>query len=184
MNVNSRLQSVYYWLLNNSAMNWFRMKPKQQYKTARAQAGSVWRLAFVLLSSFMILVGQSAAVGATSGSNAVSWLEICGDSETQFVEPDSGTSQDSCAHCVYCTLQTSAGTDGLHSVIGASASAEFTSVFITSDQSLTVLRAEQFWAANRGPPKKSKEKTMTILPSLAFKELAVGGTNLWGSPWT
>lgn len=157
--------------------------PKLQ-TTNRQQRLHSLRWVVSLLTAFMIVVGQSAAVGAVNDANGLGWMEICASEDVQFAPPEGSSDERSCVHCDYCTIQSGANSGVLSTPASVFVSAEFTPIFIHSDQSTTVLRAEQYWAANRGPPKLSKETTMTILFSLAHKELAVGGVKLWSFPWT
>jgi len=133
-----------------------------------------WLLGFV--ASFMMLVGQSAAVGAVqSGGGA--WIEICGSGGTRLVQTEGEMPADDCSHCEYCTVQfssPSAGAPALHLFGPAPA---YTDVQLFAVRRFMQPGAEQYWAANRGPPLAS-EKTMNT--SIAFLAVMTPAAQ-WGA---
>ena len=114
-----------------------------------------------MLAAIMMLVGQFLAVGAVqSGGGA--WIEICAGSGTKLVQTEDPTPTNSCAHCEFCAVQFSVNTPGplpatFFGPVTVFAHVQFISVSVNAKPA-----AEQFWAANRGPPLTSEENMTPI----------------------
>ena len=113
------------------------------------------RQLLVLVAAVMVLFGQSAAVGAVQSAGGT-WIEVCAGSGTKLVQLDGESPTNDCSHCDYCTVSFSAASAGAapFSLIGPAHG--FTPVLHTYSHAVFVARAEQYWAANRGPPLTSE----------------------------
>jgi len=109
-----------------------------------------------MLAAMMMLVGQSLAVGAVqSGGGA--WIEICAGSGTKLVQTEDTTPMNSCAHCDFCAVQFSDTAPGLLVTTFFGPAQVFVHVQFISVSANAKPAAEQYWAANRGPPLTSEE---------------------------
>ncbi|MBL1436795.1 MAG: DUF2946 family protein [Rhodobacteraceae bacterium] len=117
-----------------------------------------------MVAAVMMLFGQSLAVGAVQSSSGI-WIEVCGGDGTKMVQTEAPSPTSDCSHCDYCVVQFSANSFGPPAPFLFSPSPVFTAVqFITVSKNSTP-GAEQFWAANRGPPLAS-EANMTSMTAL------------------
>ncbi len=109
------------------------------------------RQLLVLVAAVMLLFGQSAAVGAVQTAGGT-WIEVCAGSGTKMVQLGGETPTNDCSHCDYCTVSFSAASAGAppFSLIGPAYG--FAPVQHSHGPAVFVARAEQYWAANRGPP--------------------------------
>lgn len=115
---------------------------------------------FGLLAAVMVLFGQSAAVGAVQSTGGA-WIEVCAGSGTKLVQLDGEMPANDCSHCDYCTVQFSAASAGAPDFLFIGRAHGFAPVQHAYGSTVFVDKAEQYWAANRGPPLKSEVK-MTI----------------------
>jgi hypothetical protein len=141
---------------------------------AHRRSAVQWLLGFA--AAFMMMIGQSAAVGAVpSGGGA--WIEICGAGGTKLVQTEDESPADACGHCAYCAVQfssPSAGAPAFHLFGPAPA---YTDVQFIAVRRFMRPGAEQYWAANRGPPLASEETMNTLIAFLAVMTPAA----LWGT---
>jgi len=123
-----------------------------------------WLLGFV--AALMMMVGQSAAVGAVpSGGGA--WIEICGSGGTKMVQTEGEAPDEACGHCAYCTVQFSSPSAGAPNLYLFGPAPVFTKVRLFAAPMFMQSGAEQYWAANRGPPLASEETMNTSIAFLA-----------------
>ena len=118
---------------------------------------------FGLLAAVMVLFGQSAAVGAVQSESGV-WIEVCAGSGTKLVQLDGEAPTRDCSHCDYCIVQFSAVSAGALDPFVIGRILGFTPVRHEFGTTVHVDKAEQFWAANRGPPLKSE---VNMIPNSA-----------------
>jgi len=131
-----------------------------------------------LVAALVMVFGQSLAVGAVQNSTGV-WIEICGGDGTKLVQTEGGSPAGDCTHCDFCAVQFSAASLGpptppLNSLLLVFAPVQFCAV--STD---TVPGAEQYWAANRGPPLASEVNMNTISASRAAMTTSVYGGATW-----
>ena len=115
-----------------------------------------------LLAALMMIVGQSAAVGAVQSAGGT-WIEVCAGSGTKMVQLDGETPSDDCSHCDYCTVQFTASSAGAPTFNLIGPAYGFVPVRHAFSAAVFVTGAEQYWAANRGPPLASEETMNTII---------------------
>lgn len=123
-----------------------------------------WVLGFA--AALMMLVGQSAAVGAVP-SGGGTWIEICGAGGTRLVQTEGESRSTSCDHCEFCTVQFSSPSDGAPAFPLIGSAPSHTPVQYYAVRTVVVPCAEQYWAANRGPPLASEETMNTNFADLA-----------------
>jgi len=139
------------------------MKPHHQTYLGRRRRdnrlGMRWVLSIVL--SLSVFLAQSIPAMADHGLNTSSWLEICGDGGSYFIQigEDGQEQEDECAHCDYC-LTPVWDTSAVHSTNhGVSVLISFANISFTTDQAIVPVSPEQYWSACRGPPIVSVEKS-------------------------
>lgn len=169
---------------NNRFPRLSRMKPAQKRsirllnrcKSVCAQV-LVWSMA--VLFSF----GQTPAMGAEAGDSGMGWIEICGGVGISFEQQSDDTKKEASLHCEYCLIQTSQPLAADPTTYSFPDMPEPISVVFVARQSVIVFRAEQFWAANRGPPLKDKE--IYTMPTHSDEMIKSGMVELsaWGFPW-
>ena len=131
-----------------------------------------------VLAAVMLVFGQSIAVGAVQSSDGA-WIEICADGGTKMVQTEGNTPQNNCAHCDYCTVQNTA------SSVGPAAPAPFGPAFAAvliefhTGLPVYVTGAEQYWAANRGPPLASE---VNMIQNTALWATMTNPVQ-WGASW-
>jgi len=135
------------------------------------------------LMAVLLLLGQSVAIGAVTGSGGAGWMEICGNADVKFVQQGEESQKESCQHCENCLVQVSATPGSLPPAFSNAGLTNFTSVLFVSGQSADVYRAEQFWAANRGPPLKNEETNTMAFFSREMIKLGLIELGAWGFPW-
>ena len=128
-----------------------------------------------IFTALLMVFGQSQALGAVQSSNGT-WIEICGGEGTRLVQIEGKTTSEGCAHCNFCAVQFSAVSAGLSPPFALGSMADFTCVEFFSVSTNSAPGAEQYWAANRGPPLTSEEnmKINSALPA-AMTTLVQGG---------
>lgn len=117
-----------------------------------------------MVAAVMMLFGQSLAAGAVHSANG-NWIEICGGDGTKMVQSEAPSPANDCSHCNSCVVQFSATFSGPSAPSLFGPAPVFTTVqFMTAGKDSTA-GAEQYWAANRGPPLAS-ETNMTPMTAL------------------
>ncbi|MBL4807573.1 MAG: hypothetical protein JKY31_09835 [Rhodobacteraceae bacterium] len=134
----------------------------------------------ILLAAMMFLVGQSVA---SSAPNDMGWIEICGDAGIELMQQDSDTPHERCLECDCCLVQASAFSGDFPHDYLAIGRFDFTSVSFGSSQSVIVYHAEQFWAANRGPPLINEKINKMVLLSNEMNKSGIVASNTRSFPW-
>jgi hypothetical protein len=129
-----------------------------------------------ILAVIMLLFGQTVAVSGMQNSSAGGWIEICGLEGAELVQLDSDAPQDSCAHCDYCTVQFSSLATGPLAPTFFNPAPDFMPVQFNAVRAEIRSGAEQYWAANRGPPLRSEEQMNTDQSYMA----AMANLIMWG----
>ncbi len=143
------------------------------YQTTKRRPSHRWLAVWHLLGVLAILasLGQSPAVAAVPSGNGV-WIEVCGGDGTKLVQVDNSDSDETpnkcCINCKCCFVSI-ATIGGLPPQFFGSSS-EYTKAKLGFAHDIAnITGAEQYWAANRGPPKASKENMMMYPASLMIK---------------
>ncbi len=147
-------------------------------KSSSPHRPPVVRALLGLLAAVMMLVGQSLAVGAVQSSGGA-WIEICSGDGTKLVQAEGTPPMNNCNHCDYCTVQFSPVTSGPLALSFFGPAPVFAFVqFVTVGADIGPV-AEQYWAANRGPPLISEEN---MIPNIALWA-AMRTSAQWGASW-
>jgi len=132
---------------------------------------------FGLLAAVMVFFGQSAAVGAVQTAGGA-WIEVCAGSGTKLVQLDGEAPANECSHCDYCTVQFSAASAGAPDFLVIGRVQGFAPVLHVFGAAVSVDAAEQYWAANRGPPLISEvNMTINTAPWAALNTLSQRGVS-------
>jgi len=128
------------------------------------------------LAVIMMLFGQTLAVSGMQNSSTGGWIEICGTEGAELIQLETDDPLDNCAHCDFCTVQFSSPASGPSAPTLSSPAPVFMQIQFRAVPAETRPGAEQYWAANRGPPLASEEQMNTEFAYLA----AMANPTKWG----
>ncbi|NOR62275.1 MAG: hypothetical protein GQ535_07270 [Rhodobacteraceae bacterium] len=129
-----------------------------------------------VVAVIMLLFGQTLAVSGMQSSSTGGWIEICGLEGAELVQLEGEAPLDSCAHCDFCTVQFSSPASGPFAPTLISPAPLFMQVQFNAVPAEIRPGAEQYWAANRGPPLASEEQMNTDQAYMA----AMAKPAIWG----
>ncbi|HIP22032.1 MAG TPA: DUF2946 domain-containing protein [Rhodobacteraceae bacterium] len=129
-----------------------------------------------VVAVIMLLFGQTLAVSGMQSSSTGGWIEICGLEGVELVQLEGEAPLDGCAHCDFCTVQFSSPATGPSAPTLISPVPVFMQVQFRAVPAEIRSGAEQYWAANRGPPLASEEQMNTDQAYLA----AMASPTKWG----
>ena len=131
-----------------------------------------------IIAAIMMLAGQSLAVGAMQSSGGI-WIEICSGSGVKMVQTEDTPPMNDCSHCDYCTVRFSAVASGPFPLSLFGPAPVFAHVQFVAVSADTKPAAEQYWAANRGPPLTSE---VNMTPNTA-QWAAMRNSAQWRASW-
>lgn len=114
-----------------------------------------------LMAVVMMLFGQTLAASGMQSSSTGGWIEICGTDGAELVQLEGEAPANTCAHCDYCTVQFSSPASGPSAPTLSTPASLFMQVQFSPVIAETRPGAEQYWAANRGPPLVSEVQMNT-----------------------
>lgn len=129
-----------------------------------------------VVAVIMMLFGQTLAVSGMQSSSTGGWIEICGLEGAELVQLEGEAPFDDCAHCDFCTVQLSSPAYGPSAPTLSTRAPAFMLVQFSAVPAEIRPGAEQYWAANRGPPLASEEKMNTDYAYMA----AMANPAIWG----
>lgn len=130
-----------------------------------------------VVAVIMMLFGQTLAVSGMQNSSTGGWIEICGTEGAELIQLETDAPLDNCAHCDFCTVQFSSPASGPSAPTLISPAPVFMQVQFSAVPAETRPGAEQYWAANRGPPLASEEQMNTDFVYMA----AMASPKKWGT---
>lgn len=157
-----------------------------QSSPKRAGHSGPARLAIAILASLTLLIAQALPSIAAAQNGSGEWIEICSNGAIALVQvddKDSPAPSSQCSHCPFCLVPFNSMA-GVLSQPTLPTPALTGTIFTFSEREAEFVSApEQYWSANRGPPRNNMEKNMKTtnrsIPVYAQVSLI---SSTWGFP--